>query len=102
MTLYVRQQKYIKNRFLDSVGEGEGGMIWKNNTETLKHVYYHMWNRWSIQVWYMKQGTQSQCTGMTQGWDGERGGRGVQDGGYMYTDGWFMSMYGKNHYNIVK
>ena len=31
-------------------------------------------------------------------WDGE----GVQDGEQMYTHGWFMSMYGKNHYNIVK
>ena len=30
------------------------------------------------------------------------GGRRVQDGEYMYTHGWFMSMYGKNHYNIVK
>ena len=29
-------------------------------------------------------------------WDGR------QDGGNMYTHGWFMSMYGKNHYNIVK
>ena len=28
--------------------------------------------------------------------------RRVQDGEYMYTHGWFMSMYGKNHYNIVK
>ena len=27
MTLYVRQQRDIKNRFLDSGGEGEGGMI---------------------------------------------------------------------------
>ena len=24
----------IKNRLLDSVGEGEGGMIWENNIET--------------------------------------------------------------------
>ena len=35
-------------------------------------------------------------------WDGEGGGRGVQDGAHMYTHGWFMSMYGKNHYSIVK
>ena len=28
-------------------------------------------------------------------------GRGVQDRGRMYTHSWFMSMYGKNHYNIV-
>ena len=30
-----------------------------------------------------------------EGWDGEGGGRGVQDGGHMYTCGGFMSMYGK-------
>ena len=24
----------IKNRLLDCVGEGEGGMIWENSTET--------------------------------------------------------------------
>ena len=35
-------------------------------------------------------------------WYGVGGGRGVQDGGYMYTYGWFVSMYGKNHHNIVK
>ena len=37
-----------------------------------------------------------------EGWDGEGGQSGVQDGGHMYTYGWFMSVYGKNHYNIVK
>ena len=31
----------------------------------------------------------------TEGWDGERGGRGVQDGEHMYTRGGFLSMYGK-------
>ena len=36
MTLYARQQKDtdVKNRLLDSVGEGEGGMIWENGIET--------------------------------------------------------------------
>jgi len=24
----------VKNRLLDSMGEGEGGMIWENNIET--------------------------------------------------------------------
>ena len=47
------------------------------------------------------------CSGLVhwddpEGWDGEGGGRGVQDGEHMYTHGWFMSLYGKNHYNIVK
>ena len=47
------------------------------------------------------------CSGLVhwedpEGWDGEGGGRGLPDGEHMYTHGWFMSMYGKNHYNIVK
>ena len=36
-----------------------------------------------------------------EGWD-EEGGRGLRDAGHMYTCDQFMSMYGKNHYNIVK
>ena len=30
-----------------------------------------------------------------EGWDGEEGGRGVQDGEHVYTRGGFMLMYGK-------
>ena len=30
-----------------------------------------------------------------EGWEGEGGGRGVQDGEHMYTCGRFMLMYGK-------
>ena len=29
----------VKNRLLDSAGEGEGGMIWKNNSETCILLY---------------------------------------------------------------
>ena len=29
----------VKNRLLDSVGEGEGGMIWENSTETCTLPY---------------------------------------------------------------
>ena len=51
----------------------------------------------------MRQGAQGQCTWMTLR-DGM--GREVRGGGqdeeHMYTHGWFMSMYGKTHYNIVK
>ena len=32
-----------------------------------------------------------------EGWDGEAGGRGVQDGEHMYTCGGFMSVYGKTN-----
>ena len=36
IALYVRQQKRHRcmNSLLDSVGEGEGGMIWENGIET--------------------------------------------------------------------
>ena len=37
-----------------------------------------------------------------EGSGGEGGGRGDRDGEYMYIHGWFMSMYDKNQYNIVK
>ena len=47
------------------------------------------------------------CSGLghwddPEGWYGEGGGRRVQNGEHMYTRGRFMSMYGKNHHNIVK
>ena len=32
-----------------------------------------------------------------EGWDGERGGRGVQDGEHVYAHGRFMLMYGKTN-----
>ena len=40
------------------------------------------------------------CSGLVhwddlEGWDGEEGGRGVEDREHMYTRGRFMSMYGK-------
>ena len=37
-----------------------------------------------------------------EGSGGEGGERGDRDVEYMYIHGWFMSMYDKNHYNIVK
>ena len=32
-----------------------------------------------------------------EGWDGEGGGKDVQDGEHVYTCGGFMSMYGKTN-----
>ena len=85
---------------MDSVGKGEGGMIWENGIETCI-------------ISYMKQRASpgliqdTGCLGLVhwddpEGWYGERGRRGVQDWKLMYTHGRFMSMYGKNQYNIVK
>ena len=89
----------VQYSLLDSVGEGEGGMIWENSTETciLSHVK---------QITSPSSMRETGCSGLVhwddpEGWDGEGGRRGVQDGEHMYTHGWFMSMYGKNHCNIV-
>ena len=89
-----------KNRLLESVGEGERGMIWKNNIETCILPYVK-------QISSPGSMHETGCSGLVhwddpKGWDGRGGGRSVQDGGHMYTHGWFMSMYGKNHYSIIK
>ena len=78
---------------MDSVGEGEGGMIWENGIETCI-------------ISYIKRVTSpgsmhdTGCLGLVhwddpEGWYGEGGGRAVQDGEQVYTCGRFMLMYGK-------
>ena len=85
----------VQNSLLESVGEGEGGMIWENGIETCI-------------ISYMKQIASpglmhdTGCSGLVhwddpEGWDGEGGGRGVHDGEHMYTHGRFMLMYGKTN-----
>ena len=87
MTLYGRQRKRhrCKKRLLDSVGEGEGGMIGENSIETCILPYV---NRSPVQVPWMRQGAQGWSTRMTlrDGMGREVGG-GVQDGEHMYTHG---------------
>ena len=90
----------VKNHLLDSVGEGEDGMIWENSIEICLLSYVK-------QIASPGLMHETGCSGLVhwgdpEGFDGEEGGRRVQDGEHMYTHGWFMSMYGKNHYNIVK
>ena len=65
MTLYMRQEK--RHRYKeDFCTVWEKARVGWCEGIALKHVYYHMWNRWPVQVWCMKQGTQSWCTGTTQ------------------------------------
>ena len=99
ITPYVRQKKRRRCKE-QTFGEGEGGMIWENSIETCILSY-------GKQIASPGLMHETGCSGLVhwddpEGWDGEGGGRGVQDGEHMYTHGWFMSMYGKNHYNIVK
>ena len=55
----------VKNRLLDSMGEGEGGMIWENSPETYMLPYV---KQMPVQVWCVKQGTQSRVL-----WDNPEG-----------------------------
>ena len=77
---------------MDSVGEGEGGEIWENGTETscMKRV--------------TSPGSMHDtgCLGLVhwdnpEGWYGEGGGRRVQDGEHRYTSGGFISIFGKTN-----
>ena len=53
----------VYNSLLDSVGDGEGGMIWENGIETCIISYM---TRMLVQVPCMIQDAWGWCTGMTQ------------------------------------
>ena len=80
---------------MDSVGEGEGGMIWENGIETCIISY-------KKRIASLGSLQNTGCLGLVhwdeqEGWYGEGGGRGVQDGELMYTRGRFMLMHGKTN-----
>ena len=90
-----RRDTDVKNSLLDSVGEGEGGMIWKNGIETCILSYV----KWIASPGSMHETGYSGLVHWDdpEGWDGEGGGRGVQDGEHVYTRGGFMLMYGQTN-----
>ena len=78
-----------------TLGEGEGGMIWENGIETCIISY-------KIRIASPGLMQDTGCLGLVhwddpEGWYGEGGGRGVQDGEHVYTRGGFMLMYGKSN-----
>ena len=80
---------------MDSVGEGEGGMILENGIEICI-----ISNKKQISSPGLMQDTG--CLGLVhwddpEGWYREGGGRGLQDWELMYTSGRFMLMYGKTN-----
>ena len=71
----------VSNSLLDSVGEGEGGMIWENGTETCISPYVK-------QITSPGSMHETGCSGLVhwddpEGWYGEGDGRGVQDWEHM-------------------
>ena len=82
------------------MGEGEGGVIWEKGIETCIISYV---KRIASPDLMHDTG----CSGLVhcddpEGWYGEGGGRGVQDGEHMYTCGGFMLMYGKTYTKKIK
>ena len=97
INLYARQQRRHRclEQILDSVGEGEGGMISENGIETCIMPY----KKWIASPGSMQD---AGCLGLEhwddpEVWYGEGGGRGVQDGEHVYTRGGFMLIYGKTN-----
>ena len=83
----------VQNSLLDSVGEGKGGMIWENSIETCK--LSHVKRITSPGLMH-----DIGCLGLlhwdnSEGWYGEGGGSGDQDGEHVYTRGGFILIYGK-------
>ena len=77
------------------MGEGEGRMIWENGIETCKLSHVK-------QIVSPGSMHDTGCSGLVhwddpEGWYGEGGERGVQDGEHVYTRGGFMSMYCKTN-----
>ena len=76
---------------MDSVGEGEGGMIWENGIEICVISYM----KWVASPGSMQD---TGCLGLVhwddpEGWYREGGGRRVQDSEHMYTCGRFTLIY---------
>ena len=75
------------------MGEGKGGMIWENGIETCILSYVK-------QIACPGSMHDTGYSGLVhwddpEGWYGEGGGRGVQDGEHVNTRGDFMLMYVK-------
>ena len=77
------------------MGEGEGGMIWENGTET----YILSYVKWIASPGSMHETGYSGLVHWDdpEGWYGEGGGSGVQDGEHVYTRSGCMLMYGKTN-----
>ena len=94
ITLYVRQQK--RHRCIEqSFGLGVGAVIWKNSIKTCIISY----KKRICSPGSMKD---TGSLGLVhwddpEGWYGEGGGTGVQDGEHVYIRGGCMLMYGKTN-----
>ena len=89
-----------KNRLLDSMGEGEGGMILENIIETCILPYVKQMTSPSS----MHEAGHSEPVHWDnpEGWGGEGGGKGALGQGTNVHPWLILSMYGKSHQSIIK
>ena len=94
-----KRDKDVQNRLLDSVGEGEGRMIWENGIETcILSCQKRITSLSLIQ--------DTGCLGLVhwddpEGWYGEGGGGGSGWGPRVHPGGILVDVW-QNQYNIVK
>ena len=90
----------VLNSLLDSVGEGEGSMLWENGIETCKLSYV-------IQITSPGSLHDPACSGLVhwddpEGWDGEGVGSGGSAWG-THVHPWLIHFnVWQNQYNVVK
>ena len=80
-----KRDTVIKNRLLESVGEGKGGIIWDNNIETCVLPYVKQIT--SPSSMHETEHSKPVHWDDSEGWDGMGGGKEVQDGEHVCTHG---------------
>ena len=75
----------VKNSLLDSVGEGEGGMIGEGSIETC--IFPYVKQMTSANLMYEAGHSKPVVWDNLEGWGEEGNMKGVQDGEHMYTHG---------------
>ena len=82
--LWICRYRDIENRFVDIVGEGEGGKNGENSFETCTLPYVKL--DCAMEMCCMLQGAQIRCSVTTEkGWMGWDVGGGLRGRGHMYT-----------------
>ena len=90
----------VLNSLLDSVGVGEGAMIWENGIETCKLSYVKRITSPGLMH-------DTGCSGLVhwgypEGWDGEEGGKGDSGWGTHVLPWQIQVNVWKNQYNVVR